>query len=309
MRKPFHILESQQFSRGWLENELFPLAAEMERIVARKKRARILFGKEMISFFYEASTRTRYFSELAMWRLGGHVIFSTENAKEFSSVAKGETIEDTIRILCLGDPDIIVLRTDEEGMAKRAAEVSAVPIINAGDGKGQHPTQAMTDLFTIKKEKGRIEGQRLVISGDLIRGRTARSLAYLVAEYPGVKITFVSPQLARIGQDVKNYLNKHGVPFKEIYDIREAAPYGDIFYITRIQEERGQLLLRYGPSAFWGVNQELLDLMKKDAIIMHPLPHKEEIASEVDKDPRAVYFRQAVNKLYVMMALLKIILK
>jgi len=309
MERLEHILESQQFSREWLENELFPLAAEMEKITATIKRTRTLAEKEMVSFFYEPSTRTRYYSELAMWRLGGNVIFSTENAKEFSSVAKGETIENTIRILCLGKPDIIVLRTDEEGMAKRAAEVSTAPIINAGDGKGQHPVQAMTDLFTIKKELMKIERRHLVITGDLARGRTARSLAYLAAKYPGIKISFVSPDAAKMGQDVKDYLKEHAVPFEEIRDIREVAPHGDVFYITRIQEERGQLLIKYGPPAFWGVNQEVLDLMKKDAIIMHPLPHKEEIAPEVDKDPRAVYFPQALNKLYVMMALLKMILK
>lgn len=318
MEKLKHILESQQFSREWLENEFFPLAAEMEKIVKEQGvwtfckyffKRRILSGKRMVSFFYEPSTGTQMSFEMAMDRLGGKVVYSSDHAGETSSVAKGESIQDTIRRVSAFYPDVIVLRTPEEGMANKAAEFSSVPIINAGDGKGQHPTQAKTDLFTIKKEKGEIEGQHIVITGDLIRGRTARSLAYLAAKYPGVKMTFVSPEMARISQDVKDYLKKHGVPFEEIYDIREAASSGDVFYITRIQRERGgDILFNYGKPSFWKMNQEVLNLMKKDAIVMHPLPHLDEIAPEVDKDPRAVYFRQSENKLYIAMADLKIIL-
>jgi len=307
MEKLTHVLEAQQFSRKWLEEEFFPLVNEMKKIPKGSGKD-ILEGKEMISFFYEPSTRTRLSFEVAMRRLGGEVIFSTDHAKEFSSVAKGETIEDTIRILCDNEPDIIVLRTDEEGMAHRAAEFSSVPIINAGDGAGQHPTQALLDLYTVQDEIGRIAGTSIAMAGDLNRGRTVRSLAYLYAKYPDVKIYFVSPEAARMRPDIKNYLKQHGVPFEELHDLRKVAPFVDIIYNTRVQKERGAQMVKYGPPSFCTVNQEVLDLAKKDARVLHPLPHEDEIAPEVDNDPRAAYFRQARNGRFVRMALLKMIL-
>lgn len=312
MEKLKHILESQQFSREWLENELFPLAAEMEKVVTGNKKVRTLARKEMVSFFYEPSTRTRMSFEIAMRKLGGTVVFSTENAKEFSSVAKGEKIEDTIRVICGYHPHVIVLRTDEEGMAQRAAKYSSVPIINAGDGPGQHPTQAALDMYTIREKFGKISGTYAVLAGDLNRSRVIRSFIYLYAKFPDVRISLVSPEAARIQKDIKDYLVEHNIWFEEIYDLREAACKADIIVSTRIQKERGgagEFLFNHGKPSFWKVNREVLDLMKKDAIIMHPLPHLDEIAPEVDKDPRAVYFRQAENGLYVRMALLKMILK
>lgn len=307
MEKLGHILESQQFSRNWLEDEFFPLVEEMNR-TPKKELKTVLAGKEMISFFYEPSTRTRLSFELAMRRLGGEVVFSTDHAKEFSSVAKGETIEDTIRILCGFEPDVIVLRTHEEGMAKRAAALSSVPIINAGDGIGQHPTQALLDIYTIRNELGRTAGTTIAVTGDLNRGRTARSLVYLYAKYPGVKIYLVSPEVARMRDDIKKHLKEHDVWFKEVLDLREVAHLVDVIYNTRVQEERGNLIIKYGAPSFCIVNREVLDLMKKDAIVMHPLPRVGEISVEVDDDPRAAYFRQAKNGLYVRMALLKMIL-
>lgn len=324
MEKLKHILEPQQFSREWMENELFPLAKRMEKVVKEKgfwpylkyfSERRALAGRKMVSFFYEPSTRTRMSFEIAMQELGGKIIFSTENAKEFSSVAKGEKIEDTIRIICGYRPDVIVLRTDEEGMTKRAAEFSTVPNINAGDGQGQHPTQALLDLYTIQERLGRISGTWTALAGDLNRSRVVRSFVYLYAKFPDVKISLVSPEMAKIREDIRNYLKKHDIWFEEIYDLREVAGKADIIYSTRIQMERGGgFAMRHkpfqtAPDPFWKVNQEVLDLMKKEAIIMHPLPHLDEIAPEVDKDPRAVYFRQAENGLYIRMALLKMILK
>lgn len=319
MEKLIHVLESQQFSQDWLTNDLFPLAAKMEKIVKEKRtfyslkyffEKGTLAGKKMVSFFYEPSTRTRMSFEIAMKMLGGEVVFSTENAKEFSSAAKGETIEDTIRVICGYSPDVIVLRSNEEGMAERAAKFSTAPIINAGDGMGQHPTQALLDLYTVQEKLGRISGTWMAMAGDLNKGRTVRSLAYLYAKFPEVKISFVSPEAAKMRQDVKDYLVKHKVWFEERYDLREIADKVDIIYSTRIQRERGgDILLNYGPPSFWKVNQEVLDLMKKNAIVMHPLPHTGEIAPEVDSDPRAIYFRQAENGLYIRMALLKIILQ
>lgn len=303
-----HVIEAQQFSRRWLEEKLFPLADEMEKIV-RKGGSNILAGKRMITFFYEPSTRTRASFEMAMDFLGGKVVFSTENARQFSSVAKGETIEDTIRVLSAYRPDVIVLRTDEEGMAKRAAKYSTVPIINAGDGTGQHPTQALLDLYTIQKEIGRIAGISIAMVGDLARGRTVRSLSYLLGKFTDIKIYFVSPEVVRMRDDIKDYLKRNGVWFTEERDLRIVAPKVDVIYQTRTQKERGELPLEYQKEpGFYIVNQEVLDLMKKDAIIMHPLPRVDEIAREVDKDPRAAYFRQAENGLYVRIALLKMLL-
>lgn len=301
MEKLHHIIEAQQFDRLWLENELFPLVKEMENI-AEKGGANLLSGKKMITFFYEPSTRTRASFEIAMDMLGGKVVFSTENARQFSSVIKGETIEDTMRVLSSYRPDLIVLRTDEAGMAKRAAGFSSVPIINAGDGAGQHPTQALTDVFTIWKRLGKINDLTIAVVGDLARGRTAHSLAYLLGKFSGTKIYFVSPKSAKAPDDIKNYLQRHKIWFTEGNDLKMVAPKVDVIYQTRNQKERGTL------SDPFIINKEILGLMKKNAIIMHPLPRNEEISREVDKNPRAVYFKQAENGLYVRMALLKMIL-
>jgi len=309
MKKLTHILEAQQFSKKWLEKELFPLALDMEKLVKVRDPELIskysLSGKRMVRLFWEPSTGTAYSFDLGMDYLGGKV-FPSDHAGD-TAMIKGEALEDMIRRICGFGPDVIVLRTPKEGMAKIAAEYSTVPIINAGDGWGQHPTQAATDLFTVTKEKGTIKGLHFVITGDL-RGRTPRSLAYLIAKFPGVKITFVAPLGARIGDDIKNYLNKHRVPFNEIDNIMEVASEGDVFYITRIQKERDNLVRRFTPEAFWGVNKKVMRRMKKDALVIHPLPHEDEIASELDpkiyKDDRIAYFRQSENKLYVAMAFL-----
>lgn len=316
MEKITHILESQQFTKEWLEDKLFPSAKKMEKMVKEKGiwpsfkyyfERKSLAGKIVVIFFDEESTRTRVSFEIATAKLGGQ--FFTSIGK-FSSRAKGETMEDTAKVICGYQPDAIVLRTPEEGMVKKIAEFSTVPIINAGDGTGQHPTQALLDLYTIQERLGKISGTWMAMTGDLNRGRTVRSLAYLYAKFPNVKISFVAPEVAKMKNDVKDYLNKHGVWFEERYDLREVADKVDIIYSTRIQRERGgNVLLNYGPPSFWKVNQEVLNLMKKEAIVMHPLPHLDEIAPEVDRDPRAAYFRQAENGLYIRMALLKMILK
>lgn len=304
-----HIIESQQFNRDWLEKEFFPLTKQMENI-AKEGGSNSLSGKKMITFFYEPSTRTRASFEIAMNMLDGKVVFSTENARQFSSVAKGETIEDTIRILCSYKPDVIVIRTDEQEMVKRAAQFSSVPIINAGDGTGQHPTQALLDIYTIQKEIGRINGTAIAMVGDLTRGRTVRSLSYLYAKFPDVKIHFVAPPTLKIKEDIKEYLKKHNVWFQEEDDLKKVAPLVDIIYQTRIQKERissleGAEELIKGS---YVINQEIMNLMKKDAIVMHPLPRVDEILSEVDIDHRAAYFRQAENGLYIRMALLQMLL-
>ncbi|MBV9279621.1 MAG: aspartate carbamoyltransferase, partial [Chloroflexi bacterium] len=211
-----HVVAAQDFNRGMLE-ELFASARAMEGIVERGGRpagaGAPLEGRIMASLFYEESTRTRFSFETAMLRLGGSVI-STENARQFSSVSKGETLEDTIRIIN-GYADVIVLRHYESGAAQRAADISRVPIVNAGDGTGQHPTQAFLDLYTIEKELGHIDGITIAVVGDLANGRTVRSLCYLLAKYRNVRIVMVAPPVVRMGDDIKEYLVRHDVRFRE----------------------------------------------------------------------------------------------
>jgi aspartate carbamoyltransferase catalytic subunit len=297
-----HVVEAQDFNRGMLE-ELFESARVMERVVERGD-SDLLRGRIMASLFYEESTRTRFSFETAMLRLGGSVI-STENARQFSSVSKGETLEDTIRIMS-AYADVIVLRHYEGGSARRAADIARVPIINAGDGTGQHPTQAFLDLYTIQKELGHIDGLNIAVVGDLANGRTVRSLCYLLAKYRNVRIHMVAPEVVRMGEDIKAYLLRHDVWFREESDLRAIAPEVDVVYQTRIQKERfGDRTEDYlAARGIYIVDEDLLAVMKSTAIVMHPLPRVDEITVEVDSDPRAAYFRQAQNGVSIRMALL-----
>ncbi len=300
--KLHHVIEAQQFDPATLA-ELFQVTEKMEGVVAEggvldyQKRV-------MATLFYEPSTRTRFSFETAMHRLGGRVI-STENAAEFSSVAKGETLEDTIRIMNAYS-DVIVLRHYEVGAAKRAAAVSRIPVINAGDGVGQHPTQALLDLYTIRKEIGAIEGLRIAMVGDLAQGRTVRSLAYLLSKYRDVKIHFVAPPLLKMKQDILGHLSENHVWFTQETELEKVLPEVDVVYQTRIQKERfGDRSADYERCrGVYVINRASLSLMRPNAIVMHPLPRLDEITREVDEDPRAAYFRQAQNGLYVRMALL-----
>jgi len=301
-----HILAAQQFDPATLDY-LFHLADQMEKVAARggndQCRDRI-----MATLFYEPSTRTRFSFETAMLRLGGRVI-STENAREFSSVSKGETLEDTIRIL--NDyADVIVLRHSEVGAAERAAAVSRVPIINGGDGVGQHPTQALLDLYTIRKELGRLEDLSVAMVGDLAQGRTVRSLAYLLSKFKDIRIWFVAPPELRMKEDILAYLRKQGVDYQEESDLAKVLPKADVVYQTRIQKERfGDRIADYEKvQGVYILDSASLKLMKPKSIVMHPLPRVGEIRPEVDADPRAAYFRQAQNGLYVRMALLATVL-
>src|SRR5947209_16194980 len=216
-----HVVAAQDFNRGMLQ-ELFAQAHAMEAVVSRGG-SKLLDGKIMASLFYEESTRTRFSFETAMLRLGGSVI-STENARQFSSVSKGETLEDTIRIMN-GYADVIVMRHYESGAARRAADISRVPIVNAGDGTGQHPTQAFLDLYTIQKELGRLDNLTIAVVGDLANGRTVRSLCYLLAKYRNLKIYMVAPEVVRMRDDIKEYLTRHDVPYREVDDLRAIAPH------------------------------------------------------------------------------------
>ena len=303
--KLHHVINAQQFDVPMLQY-LFDTAAGMEQVVARGGAANFQ-RRIMATLFYEPSTRTRFSFETAMHRLGGQVI-STENASEFSSVAKGETLEDTIQILN-GYADVIVIRHHEVGAAQRAALVSRVPIINAGDGAGQHPTQALLDLYTIRKEIGSIDGLRIAMVGDLAQGRTVRSLAYLLSKYQDVRIHFVAPTLLKMKEDILEHLREHHVSYVEETNLDAVLPEVDVVYQTRIQKERfGDRIADYEKCrGVYLINRDTLRLMRPNSIVMHPLPRLDEISMEVDSDPRAAYFRQAQNGLYVRMALLSMV--
>jgi len=297
-----HVIESQQFTLPMLV-ELFDRADEMERILLRggtqDYRSRI-----MASLFYEPSTRTRFSFESAMLRLGGGVI-STERAQEFSSVIAGESLADTIRVV--GNyADVIVLRHNEVGGAKRASEVSTVPVINAGDGKGgQHPTQALLDLYTIRKERKTIDGVKVAFVGNLSDGRTVRSLAYLLGKFDRVKLFFVAPPTLQIKEDILEYLTRRNVWFALEHDLATVLPEVDVVYATRIEPE----LLRQpsaqlpGGSSYF-IHEATLKLLPPHALLMHPLPRLHEIDPSVDADRRAAYFRQTRNGVLIRMALL-----
>lgn len=300
MSKLRHVVESQQFSRSTLE-ELFARSEEMKREPHRFVGR--LSGQVMAALFYEPSTRTRLSFEAAMIRLGGQAM-GTDNAREFSSAAKGETLEDSIRIVS-GYADVIVLRHNEEGAAKRAAAVSSVPVINAGDGPGQHPTQALLDLYTIRDELGRIDGVHVALVGDLANGRTVRSLTYLLAKFKDIKVWFVAPPAVAMRADLKAYLDEHRVPWAETEDLESVLPKVDVVYMTRIQKERFSDPAAYeAVKGTYRIDKQSMALMRKYAILMHPLPRVDEISAEVDDDPRAAYFRQARNGLHIRMALL-----
>lgn len=296
-----HLVRTQQFTRASLK-QLFELADRLEG-----KRDDSLEGKILASLFYEPSTRTRFSFESAMMRLGGNAL-SMENAREASSDAKGESLEDTIRVVN-HYADVIVLRHPEAGAAERASKVSKIPVINAGDGAGQHPTQALLDLYTIEKEFGKADGITIAFVGDLKYGRAARSLAYLLGKYDGVKILFVSSRELRASEDIKAYLKRHGVSFEESEDLSSAMKRADVVYQTRIQKERFADEADY-KKAFgrYVIDRTLADSMKEGAIIIHPLPRVGEIAPEVDDSLHAVYFKQVGYGLAVRMALLRTLL-
>lgn len=300
-RKLKHVVESQQFTVPLLM-DLFNRSRGMERVVARGGTLDYQ-NRIMASLFYEPSTRTRFSFEAAMHRLGGRVL-STEHARTFSSEVEGEQVEDSIRIIG-SYSDVIVIRHHEEGGARRAAQVSPVPIINAGDGNGgQHPTQALLDLYTIYRERP-LDGLSVAIIGELDRGRTARSLAYLLAKFERVKIFFVSPPELQMKPDILEYLEEHGVRYELESEINRVIGEVDVVYQTRIRPERLASANTLKPYA---IDSAVLRRMKLDAMILHPLPRTVELDKTVDDDPRALYFRQAVNGLYVRMALLTMLL-
>ncbi|MGH9523794.1 MAG: aspartate carbamoyltransferase [Terriglobales bacterium] len=307
-----HLTESQQLTVPVLM-ELFARSREMERIVQRGG-THDYHHHIMAALFYEPSTRTRLCFEAAMHRLGGEVL-STEHARSFSSEVEGEQVEDSIRIVGSYCDVIVIRHTDQDG-AYRAAAVSPVPVINAGDGNGgQHPTQALLDLYTIYRERS-LDGLSIAFIGELDRGRTARSLAYLLAKFERIKVFFVAPPEMQMKPDILEYLDRHGVTYELESDLDRVIGEVDVVYQTRIRPpfenehskiENGFSHRTSAPNPY-RIDSSVLHKMKADALILHPLPRTVEMDKTVDSDPRALYFRQATNGLYVRMALLAMML-
>lgn len=293
-----HVISASQFDKKTIQH-IFTFA---DNVQIKNTYSAYLKGKIMATLFYEPSTRTRLSFESSMLRLGGGVI-STESAAEFSSAAKGETLEDTIRVVNAFS-DVIVLRHFAAGASEIAQKYSKVSIINAGDGNGEHPTQALLDLFTIFSKFSE-KDITIAMVGDLLNGRTIHSLSVLLALYPKIKLIYVSPQALVIPKSLKLFLNNKKIKFSETHDLDTALKNADVIYQTRIQKERFKNETDYIKfKGLYILDKNSLKQLKTKAIIMHPLPRINEITSDVDRDPRAIYFEQVQNGLYVRMALL-----
>ncbi|TET31671.1 MAG: aspartate carbamoyltransferase [Anaerolineales bacterium] len=304
---PFYgndILSVLQFNRDDLDY-IFEVAKEMRAMVERVGTFDLLKGKILANLFYEPSTRTSSSFFSAMERLGGSVI--PINEVHYSSVAKGESLPDTIRSLeCYAD--VIVIRHPEVGSAKLAAEYARKPVINAGDGPGEHPTQALLDLFTIMEELERVDGLTVTMLGDLKHGRTVHSLARLLSLFV-VRLNYVSPEILRLPSELMDELSGQGVSQKEFRELDEVLPETDVLYVTRIQKERFDDPKEYEKTKdAYVITPQTMQRAKDEMIVMHPLPRVGEISMELDQDPRAAYFRQMEYGLYLRMALLAMVL-
>jgi aspartate carbamoyltransferase len=299
------IVSVRQFGRADLEY-IFGVAHEMRGMVERIGTFDLLKGKILANLFYEPSTRTSSSFTAAMERLGGSVI--PINEVKYSSVSKGESLPDTIRTLeCYAD--VIVLRHPETGSAAIAAKAARKPVINAGDGVGEHPTQALLDAFTIREELGRLEDLNVTMLGDLKYGRTVHSLARLVSQFNGIKLHYVSPDILRMPREVMDEVAAKQVPQAQFDSLEKVLPETDVLYVTRVQKERFE-----DPAAYeklkdaYVIDPAVMNAAKQDMIVMHPLPRVGEISVDFDDDPRAAYFRQMEYGLYVRMALLAMVL-
>ena len=299
------ILSVSQFNRDNMTS-IFRKSHEMRELVERQGSSDLLRGKMLTCLFYEPSTRTSASFIAAMERLGGSVIPITQGV-QFSSVSKGETLADTIRTLEQYS-DVIVLRHPDIGSAKVAADYSNVPVINAGDGAGEHPTQALLDLFTIQEELGAIDGLKIAMVGDLRYGRTVHSLTKLLTQYD-VSLRFVSPEILRLPLVIMNEVKDAGLNVRETHDVADVIENADVLYVTRVQKERFTDMAQYEEvKGHYEITTELMERAKAKMVVMHPLPRVGEIHYNVDSDPRAAYFRQVKNGMYVRMALLAAVL-
>lgn len=299
-----HILSVKQFSREDIE-AIFVIAEEMRTMVERVGTFDLLKGKLLASLFYEPSTRTSSSFTAAMERLGGSVIPISE--VRYSSVSKGESLRDTVRTL-EAYADVIVLRHPEVGAAKIAADAAKKPIINAGDGAGEHPTQALLDLFTIQEELGPVEGMTVTFLGDLKYGRTVHSLTRLLA-LTGARVRYVSPPVVAMPRALLDELSARGLEQSEHAELDEVLADTDVLYVTRVQKERFSSETDYEAARRgYRVDAEVLGRMKPRAVVMHPLPRVGELDESVDDDPRTAIFRQVEYGMYVRMALLAAVL-
>lgn len=297
------IISIHDFSREEIEH-ILKVSKDMIPAARGEKRNLSLEGKILSTIFFEPSTRTRLSFEAAMSRLGGSVVGFSD--PEITSLKKGETLADTIRMV-ESYSDVIVLRHPMEGAAKLAADFTEKPVINAGDGAGQHPTQTLLDLFTIWTEKKDIEDKNVVLLGDLKYGRTVHSLAYALAMF-GANLTFVAPEVLQMPKEVVEHVERQGGSYTSTSALEDAIESADVLYVTRIQKERFPDPAEYEKVAgMYRVDNEILTNASKDMIVMHPLPRVTEISPEVDTTEHAVYFKQAFNGVPVRMALLALI--
>ena len=299
-----HLMSPLDFTTNEL-SDLFDLANDIEAFPA--KYANICNGKLLATCFYEPSTRTRLSFESAMYKLGGSVIGFSDALS--SSASKGESVSDTIRAVS-AYADICAMRHPKEGAPMVAATKSSIPVINAGDGGHQHPSQTLTDLLTIRSLKGRLDNFTIGLCGDLKFGRTVHSLIHALVRYPNIQYIFISPEELRIPSNIKEELNQYNIPYKEVIRLEEIMPELDLLYMTRVQKERffnEEDYVRL--KDFYILNNEKMKLAKEDMLVLHPLPRVNEISVEVDEDPRAAYFKQVQYGVYVRMALILTLLE
>jgi len=299
-----HLMNPLDFSVEELE-KLFVLANDIEQNMP--KYAHVCAGKKLATCFYEPSTRTRLSFEAAMYNLGGNVLGFSDAGN--SSAAKGESVSDTIRMIsCYAD--ICAMRHPKEGAPMVASEKSSIPVINAGDGGHQHPTQTLTDLLTIRTLKGHLDHLTIGLCGDLKFGRTVHSLVDALSRYDGMRFIFISPDELRIPDYITEMLDEKNIPYEEVIRLEEKMPELDILYMTRVQKERffnEEDYIRL--KDFYILNKQKMKLAPEDMLVLHPLPRVNEISIDVDDDPRAVYFKQAQYGVYVRMALIMTLLE
>lgn len=294
-----HLLSPLDFSVEELDN-LMDIAKDIE--ANPEKYAHACEGKKLATLFYEPSTRTRLSHEAAMINLGGSVLgFSSADS---SSASKGESVADTIRVIsCFAD--ICAMRHPKEGAAMVASQHATIPVINAGDGGHQHPTQTLTDMLTIRSLKGRLDNMTIGLCGDLKFGRTVHSLIHALVRYPGIRFVLISPEELKLPSYIKNdVLDRQNIPYEEVVRLEDALPDLDILYMTRVQKERFFNEEDYVRMKDFYIGNKKMELAKEDMYILHPLPRVNEIATEVDNDPRAAYFKQVQYGVYIRMALI-----
>ncbi|MEM4402248.1 MAG: aspartate carbamoyltransferase [Candidatus Caldarchaeum sp.] len=295
-----HIISAKQFERGEVLN-LFEKARKLKQLFKERRVLNLAGDKIMTTVFLEPSTRTRLSFAFAMKRLGGEVV--DFGAEEITSRAKGESFEDTMKMLDCYSPDVIVLRSREVGAAEKASKIVSCPVVNAGDGWNEHPTQALLDVYTVWEVLGRVDGLSVGIMGDLKYGRTPSSLSYLLSKFSNISITYIAPAELQIRQEVLDYVKNIKVSMhSRLEEVEEEL---DILYVTRLQKERfTDQQLYESMKGSYTLTPALLRNLKKTPVILHPLPRVDELSTEVDNLPQAKYFAQAENGVYVRAALI-----